>query len=110
MNAMHVRAVVVVFLLSGAWSQAAVTVKEDSATLVRTDWVGQTGWTQFGDGTNSGTEKGAVAEDVGYGAQSVPEPSVTALVCVGLIAVVLIGRRKLNWVLKILPLKRVTEN
>jgi hypothetical protein len=96
MNAMHVRTVVVVFLLSVVWSGGMVMAGENSTALVQTNWAGQTGWTRLGGGTNAdaAAEKVAVAEDVGYGAESIPEPSVTALVCVGLIAVVLIGRRR----------------
>ena len=111
MKAMHVRVAAVMVLLWVVCGQAkayqdddmdvsALTRREPVVEETRT-WYGsgtQSGWVWPGSGTNGnsivGTGKVAVAINLADGTRPIPEPSAIMLVCVGMFALVLLGRRR----------------
>jgi PEP-CTERM motif len=110
MKAMHVRAVVVLVLLWVACGSAEAYRDDDMdvSALTRREpvvedtgtWSGagtQGGWVWPGAVTNSGFATGkvvAVSVNLTDGSRPIPEPSTTMLVCVGLLTMLLLGRRR----------------
>jgi hypothetical protein len=110
MKAMHVRAVVVMVLLGAACGSAEAYRDDDMdvSALTRREpvvedtgtWSGsgtQGGWVWPGAGTNSGFGTGkivAVSINLTDGRHPIPEPTTTVLVCVGMLTMVLLGRRR----------------
>ena len=112
MKAMHVRVVVVMVLLSVVCGRAEASSKDDEmmdgvSALTRREPAVESTPTSYGSGTQGGwvwpgatnsnsnvmTGQVAMAVDLAGGTRSIPEPSSTMLVCVGLLTLLVLGRR-----------------
>jgi hypothetical protein len=109
MKAMHVRVVAVMVLLWVACGRAVAYQDDDMdvSALTRRDPIVEDARSWSGSGTNSnwiwpgaGTNGNLVAGKVDFptvlagGTRSIPEPSAIMLVGVGMLALVLLGRRR----------------
>jgi hypothetical protein len=110
MKAMHVRAVVVMVLLGVVCGRAEASSRDDEmmdgvSALTRREPAVEGTPTSYGSGTQGGwvwpgatnsnvmTGQVAMAVDLAGGTRSIPEPSATMLVCVGLLTLLVLGRR-----------------
>jgi hypothetical protein len=95
MKAMHVRMAVVVVLLSVVSGRAETPIGADLPAFALSETT-QSGDTEsvFHTNDDSTVDRTAVAVNVTNGASVVPEPSVTTLVFVGLMALMVIGPRR----------------
>jgi hypothetical protein len=96
MKAMHVRVAAVMVLVWVACGRAETLRGDDARALTPSNSVDRNSWSGFGSGPNGNSVTGKVVVPMvlANGARPVPEPSAIMLVCVGTLALVLLGRRR----------------